>query len=173
MLPEPVIAPTPWTSRSSFTMFTNSSLALSKSACVTSWPSFAEIVAVIWVELISGMNAVPIFVALYPAKTKSNNAPTSITALCLNALSNTYSYPSTSLLKNLCSTWSLLVNILDAMQGTKVRAINKLAISEYAIVRPISTNNCLVIPSVNTIGKNTHIVVRVEAHIAFETCLAP
>ena len=69
--------------------------------------------------------------------------------------------------------WESLVNTLDAIQGTKVRAIIKLAINEYAIVRPISTNNCLVIPSVNTIGKNTHIVVRVEEHIALETCFAP
>ena len=34
-------------------------------------------------------------------------------------------------------------------------------------------NSCLVSPSVNTIGKNTHIVVNVDANMAPETCCAP
>ena len=49
-----------------------------------------------------------------------------------------------------------------------IKAIIKLAINEYAIVSPISVNICFVIPSVNTIGRNTHIVVKVEAKIAPE-----
>ena len=47
------------------------------------------------------------------------------------------------------------------------------AIKEKAIVRPISEKSSLVNPSVNTIGKKTQIVVKVEAKIAPETCLAP
>ena len=50
--------------------------------------------------------------------------------------------------------------------GTNVNATIKLASREYAIVSPISTNNCLVIPSVNTIGAKTHTVVKVDAAIA-------
>ncbi len=41
------------------------------------------------------------------------------------------------------------------------------------MVNPISTNNCLVIPSTNTIGKNTQTVVSVDAIIAFATSLDP
>ncbi len=41
------------------------------------------------------------------------------------------------------------------------------------MVNPISTNNCLVIPSVNTMGKNTQTVVKVEAMIAPATSFAP
>ena len=41
------------------------------------------------------------------------------------------------------------------------------------MVRPMSTNNCLVMPSVNTMGRNTHTVVRVEARMAPATSLAP
>ena len=41
------------------------------------------------------------------------------------------------------------------------------------MVSPISTNNCRVIPSVKTIGKNTHTVVRVEAMMAPATSPAP
>ncbi len=37
----------------------------------------------------------------------------------------------------------------------------------------MSVNICLVIPSANTIGRNTHIVVSVDANIAPDTCLAP
>ena len=59
------------------------------------------------------------------------------------------------------------------MAGTSVSATTRLAISEYAMVSPISTNSCLVIPSVNKIGANTHIVVRVDATIAPATWLAP
>ena len=72
-----------------------------------------------------------------------------------------------------CVFSSTFDNKFDAIQGTKVKATIKLAIKEYAIVRPMSVNNCLVIPSVKTIGKNTQIVVRVEAKIAPDTCLAP
>ena len=57
--------------------------------------------------------------------------------------------------------------------GTTVRATRRLARREYPIVSPISTNSCLVIPCVNTIGRNTQTVVRVDAIIAPPTCLAP
>ncbi len=41
------------------------------------------------------------------------------------------------------------------------------------MVKPISTKSCRVIPSVNTIGANTHTVVRVDAVMAPPTCFAP
>ena len=65
------------------------------------------------------------------------------------------------------------VNTFDAIAGTTVKAITKLANKEYPIVSPISTNNYLVIPSVNTIGKNTQTVVKVDAAIAPATSLLP
>ncbi len=66
-----------------------------------------------------------------------------------------------------------MVSIVDDIIGTKVRAIIKLAINEYAIVSPMSVNSCRDIPWVNTIGKNTQIVVKVDANIAPETWAAP
>ena len=57
--------------------------------------------------------------------------------------------------------------------GTTVSATTKDASKEYAMVNPMSTNNCLVMPSVNTIGKNTHTVVNVDAKIAPATSPAP
>ena len=41
------------------------------------------------------------------------------------------------------------------------------------MVSPMSTKSCLVIPSVNTMGRNTHTVVRVEAIMAPATSPAP
>ena len=41
------------------------------------------------------------------------------------------------------------------------------------MVSPMSTNSCLVIPSVNTMGRNTQTVVRVDAAMAPATSLAP
>ena len=41
------------------------------------------------------------------------------------------------------------------------------------MVRAMSVNSCLVTPSTNTMGRNTHTVVRVEAMMAPVTCTAP
>ena len=41
------------------------------------------------------------------------------------------------------------------------------------MVRPMSTNSCLVMPSVNTMGRNTQTVVSVEAMMAPATSCAP
>ena len=41
------------------------------------------------------------------------------------------------------------------------------------MVSPMSTNNCLAMPSVNTMGKKTHTVVSVEAAMAPATSFAP
>lgn len=41
------------------------------------------------------------------------------------------------------------------------------------MVRPMSTNSWRVMPLVNTMGRNTHTVVRVEAAMAPATCFAP
>ena len=41
------------------------------------------------------------------------------------------------------------------------------------MVRPISVKSWRVIPSVNTMGRNTQMVVSVEAMIAPATCPAP
>ncbi len=54
-----------------------------------------------------------------------------------------------------------------------MRAIIRLASREYARVRPRSTKSCRVIPSVNTMGRNTQTVVRVEARMAPATSPAP
>ena len=59
------------------------------------------------------------------------------------------------------------------MAGTSVRATMRLARREYVMVKARSVNSCLVIPSTNTMGRNTHTVVRVEAVIAPTTCAAP
>ena len=41
------------------------------------------------------------------------------------------------------------------------------------MVRPISVNSSREMPCVNTMGRNTHMVVSVEAKIAPDTCFAP
>ena len=53
--------------------------------------------------------------------------------------------------------------------GTKVSAMIRLASSEYVTVRARSVNSSLVMPSMNTIGANTQMVVRVDAVIALAT----
>ena len=65
------------------------------------------------------------------------------------------------------------LSIFDAVAGTNVRAIIRLATSAYPRVSAISTKSVLVRPSTNTIGRNTHIVVSVDAVIAPATCTAP
>lgn len=64
-------------------------------------------------------------------------------------------------------------SIPAAMAGTRVNAIIRLAKSEKVMVRARSVNSCLVMPSTNTMGRNTHTVVRVEAVMAPTTCAAP
>ena len=59
------------------------------------------------------------------------------------------------------------------MAGTTVKAMARLARREYAMVSPMSTNSCLVMPSVNTMGRKTHTVVKVEASMAPATSPAP
>ena len=66
-----------------------------------------------------------------------------------------------------------LASILEDMAGTTVSAMMRLAKREYAIVRPMSTNSCLVMPSVNTMGRNTQTVVSVDANMAPATSPAP
>lgn len=61
----------------------------------------------------------------------------------------------------------------DAMAGTSVSATSRLASREYVMVRARSVNSCFVRPSTNTIGANTHTVVRVDAVTAPSTCPAP
>ena len=59
----------------------------------------------------------------------------------------------------------------DEIIGTKVKATNRLAAREV-IARAMSVRS-LVMPYVNTIGRNTAIVVKVEAVIAPATWLVP
>ena len=60
-----------------------------------------------------------------------------------------------------------------AMAGTSVSATARLASSENVMVSARSVKSCFVMPSTNTMGKNTHTVVRVEAVMAPSTCPAP
>ena len=60
-------------------------------------------------------------------------------------------------------------SIPDAMAGTSVSATIRLASSEKLIVSARSVKSCLVMPSTNTMGRNTHTVVSVEAVIAPST----
>ena len=64
-------------------------------------------------------------------------------------------------------------SISEAMAGTRVSATARLASSENVMVSARSVNSCFVMPSTNTMGKNTHTVVRVEAVMAPSTCPAP
>ena len=64
-------------------------------------------------------------------------------------------------------------SIPAAMAGTRVRAMIRLARSEKVMVRARSVNSCLVMPSTNTMGRNTHTVVKVEAVMAPSTWPAP
>ena len=54
------------------------------------------------------------------------------------------------------------------MDGTSVIATIRLASSEYVIVRPISENRSCAMPVTNTTGRNTQIVVSVDASSAPE-----
>ncbi len=123
---------------------------------------------------ISDINAVPLDTAARALPTSRATTSRSTTGLPFSASRKSFSYPFTSPPNNFPSFCSFVfVIILEAMAGTTVRAIRRLASSEYAIVSPMSTKSCLVMPSVNTIGAKTQIVVSVEAIIAPATSLAP
>ena len=57
--------------------------------------------------------------------------------------------------------------------GTTVMATTRDAIRAKEIVRAKGSINCLTSPVVNTMGKNTQMVVNVDARIAPATCFAP
>ena len=57
--------------------------------------------------------------------------------------------------------------------GTTVMATSRLASSEKAMVSPMSAKRSRAMPWTNTMGKNTQIVVSVEANSAPETDFTP
>ena len=63
--------------------------------------------------------------------------------LNFKALSNNFVYIFANLLKVLFSLSVIFFSIADDIAGTTVKAIIRLASNEYAIVKPISENNCL------------------------------
>ena len=103
----------------------------------------------------------------------SARAPSSTRNFLCSAFSSSLPYPCLILANIFDSLSSVFFSNPADIIGTRVRATARLASSEYAIVSPMSTNSCLVIPLVNTIGRNTQTVVSVEAMIAPPTCLAP
>ena len=88
------------------------------------------ILAVICVDSISGINAVPILVTEKQESINKTIAKTKTIGLNLKHSLNNFSYPFINLSNKLCCFWSILDNKLDDIHGTKVRATNKLAISE-------------------------------------------
>ena len=66
-----------------------------------------------------------------------------------------------------------LLNSAAEAEGTTVMATTRLASSEKAMVRPMSLNRSRAMPSTNTTGRNTQMVVRVEANSAPATWFTP
>ncbi len=122
---------------------------------------------------ISGMNCVPLVSSRAILPIKRSSAPTNTGILKRRAFRRIPPYRSFTCLNNLDSFSSVFFKTPADIIGTTVSATIRLAIREYPMVSPISTKSCLVIPDVNTIGRNTHTVVRVEAIIAPPTCRAP
>ena len=75
-----------------------------------------------------------------------------------------------------CSVTSFslsIVKILDDNIGIKVKDTNSEAVKDKVTVKAKSLNTVPIIPSINTIGINTAIVVKVDAVIAMPTSDAP
>ena len=66
-----------------------------------------------------------------------------------------------------------LRNRVEPAAGTTVIEINREAPRVKMIVRLMGMISSRTVPEVNTIGKNTHTVVSVEAMIAPATCFVP
>ncbi len=62
---------------------------------------------------------------------------------------------------------------LQLRRGIRVNATHKDPINEKVTVKASSLNNCPAIPTTKTMGRNTAIVVSVEATIALDTSSAP
>ena len=95
------------------------------------------------------------------------------TGLNLSASSKSFAYPCCTFSKKACRTSLGFLSSPAAIIGTNVSATMRLAVNVNVIVNAMSTNSCLVIPSVNTIGTNTHTVVKVDAIMAPVTPPAP
>ena len=78
------------------------------------------------------------------------------TGLNLSASSKSFAYPCCTFSKKACRTSLGFLSSPAAIIGTNVSATMRLAVNVNVIVSAMSTNSCLVIPSVNTIGTNTH-----------------
>ena len=122
---------------------------------------------------ISGTNTIPILNTLFTENTRSIIAITKGTILNLKQKRAAFSYTLTAASNQRCFFVLAFLRTVAPMLGTTVSATTRLAHRLYAIVRHISCIICLVIPSVNTIGRNTHIVVSVEEKIAPATWFAP
>ena len=170
-LPFESSAPASRTSSISSTLSITSSAAAMVSS--SSVPSGICILTCICGELISGTNANPFTTTAATLKTSRSNAHISTSTLCFNDHFKTPVYLLRKPLKPAFSSGTGPASRFADIAGTSVIATIRLANSEYPIVRAISENRSLVIPSVNIIGTNTHTVVIVEAVIAPPTCLAP
>ena len=119
------------------------------------------------------MNSEPMFNAANMLTANSMTASPSGTHFLSKHHARILPYISVTFLWSLLSFCSLSFNIVEDIAGTSVNATSKLEISENAMVRPMSPNNSFVSPCVNAIGRNTQIVVNVEAIIGPVICFAP
>ena len=169
---ELAIAPTSVTS----SIARSRSITLSvTSAVLLRGVSFGRLsVIVICVLSISGIKAVPLEKAAFALIASKARINTNTIGLKRSDSSSTLPYPFIRPLKAFPSFCGFTLEKMPAdIAGTTVSAISRLANREKAMVSPISTNNCLTIPSVKTMGRNTHTVVSVEARIAPATSPAP
>ena len=171
IIPLPCMAPTVSTSSiSSSRPITVSLICRISSSVLSLGISMLTMICELSME---GMNAVPM-----------DTAPTALTASSATAAARTnarwrrdqpsaFPYPAVKRSKSLWGLSTALRRVREASVGTRVMAMIRLAIREYAMVRPISVKSCREIPSVNTMGRKTQIVVRVEAVMAPATWDAP
>ena len=73
----------------------------------------------------------------------------------------------------MCLGFFTFLSIIEPIVGTTVIATRSEAISEYDIVNENGMSIWLTVPDVYTIGRNTHIVVMVDAMIGPSTCFVP
>ncbi len=94
-------------------------------------PLGIDTLTVICVLSISGINAVPLEIAAAALIASNPRAPIKTIGLNLNDSSNIFSYPLINTAKNLSSFCSFVfVSTLDAIAGTTVSAITRLASRE-------------------------------------------
>ena len=156
-------------------MLVMASITASAVAKASSFSVSAGTVTVIesWLEPISGMSTTPMVAMRQTDTASSTIASVSGMALRFKQKRKSFSYPFRKQSNQGCLISFCLRSTVEPAQGTTVRATMRDASRLNVMVHAISESNSSTMPVVNTMGRNTQTVVRVEDTMAPATWRAP